>query len=621
MHPSDHHTMTEPQELQLIGCIGFSGQVPRGLAVHSDREHILYPLGCNVVVQRIGGKKSQTFLQGHSDFVTCIAVSKSGKYVATGQQSSHSAVADIIVWDFPSRQEYCRFSMHQGKVQSLGFSPTEKYLVSVGGPHDNNVCAWDIASRKALCKGRSGNGRGGNANAIAFSNHSDLTFITGGDESLRVWNLMLEDKVAKIIARDVALRGLRRVVDVVVMSDDDSTAFCGTTSGDILAVGMDHALLKNVGPDRGKFGKGVRDLALLGSGDLVVGAGDGTIAHVSQDSFKTVKRLKVEGGITSVSPRGDGHELFVGTELSNMFRVGLADMSAEKISASHAQSITDIQFPLETAAIYGTAAGSQIRIWNSSTHKELLRIEKPGLTCNTFNILPSGDAIVSGWSDGAIRGHLPESGKELFEVPHADAKEITAIASTHDCSKIVTGGLDGMVRIWKVGSTVQLVSTMKEHTSRITSIIVSSTDQEAITSCQDGTCIVWDLEKNTRSQVIFAKTLFSQITYRPDEAQVLTVGSDRKAAYWEMFDGSLIREVEVTDAGMTNSISMSPDGECFAVGGADKDVKLFGYKEADLRFVGQGHSAPITRLKIDPTQNFIVSVSSDGAILHWMYPN
>ena len=70
-----------------------------------------------------------------------------------------------------------------------------------------------------------------------------------------------------------------------------------------------------------------------------------------------------------------------------------------------------------------------------------------------------------------------------------------------------------------------------------------------VSSSVDGTCIVWDLTKFVRNQIIFANTLFKQVRYRPDEAQVLTVGTDRKVGYWEVFDGSLIREMEINPTG------------------------------------------------------------------------
>ena len=61
-----------------------TGTILNGLHVHPDRQHIIYGLGCTVIIEDINTKK-QCFLQGHTNNVVCITVSNSGKYIASGQ--------------------------------------------------------------------------------------------------------------------------------------------------------------------------------------------------------------------------------------------------------------------------------------------------------------------------------------------------------------------------------------------------------------------------------------------------------------------------------------------------------------------------------------------------------
>lgn len=56
-------------------------------------------------------------------------------------------------------------------------------------------------------------------------------------------------------------------------------------------------------------------------------------------------------------------------------------------------------------------------------------------------------------------------------------------------------------------------------------------------------------------------------------------------------------------------------------GGDDHLVKLWDYNEGAVTHVGVGHSGNITRLKVCPGNKYIVSVSADGAILLWKYPD
>ena len=63
-----------------------SGKVSEGLILHPDNEHILYPLGTTIVVRHII-TRTQHFLRGHDNDISVITVSKSGKYIASGQKT------------------------------------------------------------------------------------------------------------------------------------------------------------------------------------------------------------------------------------------------------------------------------------------------------------------------------------------------------------------------------------------------------------------------------------------------------------------------------------------------------------------------------------------------------
>lgn len=67
--------------------------------------------------------------------------------------------------------------------------------------------------------------------------------------------------------------------------------------------------------------------------------------------------------------------------------------------------------------------------------------------------------------------------------------------------------------------------------------------------------------------------------YYPTAVQILTGGSDGKVSYWEVLDGSLVRELEASSSGAINALDISPDGALFVTGGNDQIVKLWRYQE------------------------------------------
>jgi WD40 repeat protein len=41
-----------------------------------------------------------------------------------------------------------KLHQHNGKVQSLSFSPSEQYMVSLGGIDDNDIVVWNVPEGK-----------------------------------------------------------------------------------------------------------------------------------------------------------------------------------------------------------------------------------------------------------------------------------------------------------------------------------------------------------------------------------------------------------------------------------------------------------------------------------------
>ena len=100
-------------QLELSNIIGFAGTVVEGVILLPDRKHMIFPLGNTIIVRDIANPSSQRFLQGHSDRVTCLALSPSGRYLASGQVTHQGFKADAIVWDLSTFEVVHRLKLHK----------------------------------------------------------------------------------------------------------------------------------------------------------------------------------------------------------------------------------------------------------------------------------------------------------------------------------------------------------------------------------------------------------------------------------------------------------------------------------------------------------------------------
>jgi len=107
--------------------------VPGGLQYTSCGGYVIYPLGSIIVIRNIT-TGSQSFLEGHSNNVSCLTASKDSRFLASGQQSYGTLKADVLVWDLQQALKNCdggnpsaggclihRLDQHIGKVQAVDF--------------------------------------------------------------------------------------------------------------------------------------------------------------------------------------------------------------------------------------------------------------------------------------------------------------------------------------------------------------------------------------------------------------------------------------------------------------------------------------------------------------------
>ncbi len=116
------------------------------------------------------------------------------------------------------------------------------------------------------------------ANKIIFYNNTNEKLITIHNYGIRIWDVDYTQK--KILFQDLTLGQIKRIYQCIVISPDDMCAYLGTLTGDIVEINLERRLFKRVGPQNTLFQQGINCMQLLANGDLVLGAGDGTLAKL-----------------------------------------------------------------------------------------------------------------------------------------------------------------------------------------------------------------------------------------------------------------------------------------------------------------------------------------------------
>ncbi|OMJ87253.1 hypothetical protein SteCoe_11102 [Stentor coeruleus] len=264
--------------------------------------------------------------------------------------------------------------LHKVMIQSLSFSCDESYLASLGGQDDNMLIILEVSTGKGFCSTNIGNEPGYD---VRFLNNSNNKLVTVQNLIVKIWEA---DYVAKKVNFTlVNLGNLKRQILNVMVDPTDTFAYVGTRTGDILEINLERASYKRCGPVRKLFSQGVQCLALMNNGDILVGAGDGTIAKLAGQTLQVKCQSDVLGDVTSISLTQDNTHFFLGSGQSNIYLIDSDQLKADLRNTCHYEKINDIAFPNNFSEVFATCSLNDIRVWNSRNRQELLRIQVPNL--------------------------------------------------------------------------------------------------------------------------------------------------------------------------------------------------------------------------------------------------
>ncbi|XP_025834885.1 WD repeat-containing protein 62 isoform X3 [Agrilus planipennis] len=180
-------------KVKLERVLGVTVSTNAALDSDSNNETVAYPAGCTVILFNTATGNQSHIINSSRKTITSLSFSSCGRYLVTGECGHQPAVR---VWDLqsdpqpgppgiaPQVQQVAEFIGHKYGINCVAFSPTNKYVVSIGTQHDMIVNVWDwrnnikVASNKVSTK----------VKAIAFAENGSY-FVTVGNRHVKFWFL------------------------------------------------------------------------------------------------------------------------------------------------------------------------------------------------------------------------------------------------------------------------------------------------------------------------------------------------------------------------------------------------------------------------------------------------
>ena len=609
--------MVDSGAIELEHAIGYSAEFLKSIYYHPNQRNTLYITGACIVINDLADAQGQAFLRAHDDTVTCLAMSPSGALIASGQKGYN---ADVLVWDFASRKIMYRFSEHDHEIRCLDFSHDDRLLCSCGSPADNKIFIWDCYTGYIVASiGLTPNPTicvkfGGFLKDIKGRPVEKYQFATCGSKKIVMWSLNpytgdLENQVLNCGS------SVREYQSLEFTPNGERFFIAGTTSGDFLVFQMKNF---HMFCTQQVCSKGITGIVALSEESFIFGGGDGTLSTWTVQgarSFETA-RATLAGGVSTIAATQDLSSLIVGTSLGFQYRVRPSDLASLIISESHTRPMTYVNFPIGVSDKFATSSeDGTIRIWDGSDYKVISRCVGQGVpTCFVLTL----EIVVSGWDDSKIRAYRADSGQSLWQIDNAHRGGVSALTMSGNMRFFATGGNDGEVRVWEI-RTRDMVSHLKEHTSKVTDVKILRDDCFLVSVSRDRCMLTWDLKSEKRvgaqTQRIGGINCVALINDK-----VVTAGQERKLNLWDLRQTQPLVAVEAgPDAGSDEiyTLAVSNDGRVVATGGEKMILRIWDC--ASLRIVaeGHGHSGHIVRISWAFDNKQVVSVGKDNCTLIW----
>jgi len=261
-------------------------------------------------------------------------------------------------------------------------------------------------------------------------------------------------------------------------------------------------------------------------------------------------------------------------------------------------SPTDTPSPRPSPSSTSTPALSYISIENLGEVDQVIVLEHPRkITSVAFS--PNSGFLVTGGVDGIARLWRIDDREPLYSINvHPFSIQVTF---AHHSELFATTDQSGYVRLWRM-SDGSLVREFKRHSGPATCAAFSSEDEFLVSGGVDNKARIWRVIDGAQ---LFVLTHYSQVlsvAVHPDDQFVATGDVNGYLWLWNVENGSLVYQRE--HAQFINATIFSPDGSIIATGAGDGTIKLWKTEDGN-EILTINTAAPV----------FVLAFSHDGKIL------
>ena len=302
-------------------------------------------------------------------------------------------------------------------------------------------------------------------------------------------------------------------------------------------------------------------------------------------------------------------------------------------------SINCVCFSPDGRRLATTSTDQRVTVWDAATGLKQLSIHAHADQITRVCFSPDGKRLATACKDGTVRVWHAATGRRLFHRKanlngtygvcfSPDGKWLATVGDDtrpvpggpaswrwSDGDRYAAAGPAGIVKIWDAGSG-QFLHTLKGGYSTLGSVCFSADGKRvAASDLWTGGIWIWDAATGAKQLLLDTSTRNLGISLSPDGNYLASGGADKKVTVWNVRTGRAI----VTLRGHTDevtSVCFSPDGKRLVSASKDRTVQVWDRVWQQGQALFPDHTAPITAVAFSRSGQ-LASAAEDNSIRRW----
>ena len=502
-------------------------------------------------------------------------------------------------------REQCQFVGHNGRVNSVCFSPTGDVIATAST--DNTAKLWNLQGHCLMTF----IGHNGSVNSVSFSPTRDVIATASIDDTAKLWDLQGNCLITFAGHHEsVWSVSFSPTGNAIATASSDGTAKLWDLQGNCLITfaGHNHC---------------VRSVSFSPTGNA--------IATASHD--KTAKLWDLQGkclvtftghtdSVWSVSFSPTGNAIATASQDKT---AKLWDLQSKcwVTFTGHHDWVRSVCFSPTGEALATASHDKTVKLWDLQGKCLFTFIGHRG-RINSVIFSPTGNKIATASKDKTAKLWDLEGNCLMTFTGHQDAVISVSFSPTGDA--IATASFDNSAKLWDLQGNCLI--TFTGHNYLITNVSFSPTGNAIATASYDNTAKLWDLQGNCLKTFTGHTDMVISVSFSPNGDAIATASSDKTAKLWDLQGNCLKTFTGHTD--IVRSVCFSPTGDTIATGSYDGTAKLWdlqgnlladfsGYKgnlsKGEADFVEL--KSPIYSICFSRDGKFLITGSQDGKVRFW----